>query len=95
MEGLHITIKDNMTGEIMFDEDAKAIVGGGAREDGASCISYSRCNGMEYCFAIAGAKSICANEERDDDRVRLGVKLIERAERKKAKERKKENGGRA
>lgn len=95
MEGLHITIKDNMTGEIMFDEDAKAIIGGVAREDGVSCISYSRCNGMEYCFAIAGAKSICADAERDDGKIRRGVKMIERAERKKAKEREKEKGGRA
>ena len=94
MEGLHITIKDNVTGEIMFDTDAKAIVGGVATEDGVSCISYSRCDGMEYCFAIAGAKIICANEERDDDKIRRGVKLIERVERKKAKERKKEKGGR-
>lgn len=95
MAGLHITIKDNETGEIMLDMDAKAIVGGAATEDGVNCISYSRCNGMEYCFAIVGAKSICANEERDDDRVRRGVKMIERVERKKAKERKKEKGGRA
>lgn len=92
MEGLHITIKDNMTGEIMFDEDAKAIIGGVAREDSVNCISFTQCNGMEYCFAIAGAKSICADIERDDGKIRRGVKLIER---KNAKERKKAKGGQA
>lgn len=89
MAGLHITIKDNATGEIMFDEDAKAIIGGVATEVGVKRIDLAECDSMTYCFAIAAAKSICADVERDDDRLRCGVKLIEKAKRKK------EKGGRA
>lgn len=87
MEGLHITIKDNVTGEIMFDEDAKAIIGAVVVGDGMNRIGYTRCNGLDLCMALAGAEEVIEMYKEKEEKLKRGVKLIKKAMMKAKKRR--------
>lgn len=78
MLGLHITIKDNVTGEILFDKDSNAIIGAVGESDGVSQIGYTRCSGIDLCKALACAERIIETYKEEDEKLKRGVKLIKK-----------------
>lgn len=50
-----ITIIDNENGEVFLNEEnAKAIIGAIASEEGVHCVSHVKCNGLELLAALEG-----------------------------------------
>lgn len=55
----HITIKNNKTGEILYDQDCNAIIGGICDDEKNPSVVLTHCNGkVLFCCAKAAQESI-------------------------------------
>lgn len=55
-KAFHLTITDNITGEILEDEDIKVFIGGIGYGDTSSSRTLTGCGPIDYAFAIIAAE---------------------------------------